>query len=447
MSILLIPHVIMDIPLTNPEIIWMLIGERLAAGYSMYIDVVDDNGPLSAAVYWLTHLLAGKSLLVYRYTGVLILLFQAVYFNRLLIRYKSFEENTYIPAFVLTVLFFISFDLITLSPALLGSTFVLLALGQLFSLTVLHEESPEPFLLVGLFGGIAFCFHSPFLVFLPFIIITGIIVSGFNFNQTLLSLTGYLLPFALCSTYYFWIDGLDEFIYGFVLGPHLVEYYHFMSLVDVTILFALPLSLMFMGIILGTLLKRLTVNQQKQNQLILFYLLFSIMPLFIAKERASFQLLTLLPAMAFFISQLFIYIKNTRVSTFIFYTFLLGVPSIGYTWAYYQLETDGLEAYLVDGGPAYELTRSSKVLVLGTELGYYRDASLAGPYLNYHLSEDLLKKEKSFEELTQIYLSLVEEKPEYIIDKNGVLAELIESLPALKHLYTEKEGVFYLKTP
>src|SRR5690554_1359758 len=447
MAILLIPPVIMDIPILKPEMIWMLIGERLAAGYSMYVHVVDDNGPLSAGVYWLTHLLAGKSLPVYRYAGVLILLFQAVYFNRLLIRYKSFEENTYIPALVMTVLFFISFDFITLSPALLGSTFVLLALGQLFSLTVLHEESPEPFLLVGLFGGIAFCFHSPFLVFLPFIIITGIIVSGFNFNQTLLSLTGYLLPFALCSTYYFWIDGLDEFIYGFVLGPHLVDYDHLMSLADIAILLALPLTLTFMGVVSGTLLKRLTVNQQKQNQLLLFYLFFSFLPLFIAKERAGFQLLTLLPAMAFFISQLFIYIKNTQVRTFIFYTFLLGVPSIGYTWAYYQLETEGLEAYLVDSGPEYEFTRGSRVLVLGTELGYYRDASLAGPYLNYNLSEDLLKREKSFEELTQIYLSLAQEKPEYIIDKNGVLAKLIESVPALKELYTEKQGVFYLKSP
>ena len=283
MAILVIPYFIMDIPLLNPELIWMLTGERLAGGYSMYLDVVDDNGPLSATVYWLMHLLTGKSLPAYRYIGVLILFFQAIYINTLLIRYKSFEENTYIPALVMTVLFFISFDFMTLSPALLGSTFVLLALGQLFSLTVLHEESPEPFLLVGLFGGVAFCFHSPFLVFLPFIIITGIIVSGFNFNQTLLSLAGYLLPFVLCSTYYFWIDGLDEFIYGFVLGPHLVDYYHFVSFVVMAILFALPLLLTFMGVVLGTLLKRLTVNQQKQNQLILFYLFFSFLPLFIAK--------------------------------------------------------------------------------------------------------------------------------------------------------------------
>ena len=447
MAVLAIPYLIMDTPLLKPELIWVLIGDRLAGGHSMYIDVVDDTGPLSATVYWLMHFLAGKSLLAHRYIGVLILLFQAIYINRLLIRYKSFEENTYIPALVMTVLFFVSFDFMTLSPALLGSTFVLLALGQLFSLTVLHEESPEPFLLVGLFGGIAFCFHSPYLVFLPFIVITGIIVSGFNFNQTLLSLTGYLLPFVLCSTYYFWIDGLDEFIYGFVLGPHLVEYYHFVSFVDMAILFALPLLLTFMGIVLGTLLKRLTVNQQKQNQLILFYLFFSFLPLFVAKERAGFQLLTLLPAMAFFISQLFIYINKKQVTTFIFYSFLLGVPSIGYAWVYYQTETEGLEAYVVDTGVEYEFTKNTGILVLGSELGYYQDASLAGRYLNYSLSEDLLRKHKNFEELTEIYLSLVREKPEYIIDEHGIFAELIESLPSLQDLYSEKEGVFYLKNP
>ena len=157
--VLRIPYLFLEVPLLQPELMWMLIGERMSKGYSMYVDIIDDTGALSAGVYWLIHLLAGKSLLAYHVVAALIIFFQVSYINLLLIQYKAFEENTYIPALVMLVLFHLAFDFLTLSPALMGSTFILLALGQLFSQTVRHQDQLEPVFLVGLFGGIDLCFH------------------------------------------------------------------------------------------------------------------------------------------------------------------------------------------------------------------------------------------------------------------------------------------------
>src|SRR5690606_7720362 len=95
LAILRIPYLLLEIPLLQPELIWMLIGERMSNGYSMYVDIIDDTGALSAGVYWLIHLIAGKSLLAYHVVAALIILFQASYINHLLIQYKAFEENTY----------------------------------------------------------------------------------------------------------------------------------------------------------------------------------------------------------------------------------------------------------------------------------------------------------------------------------------------------------------
>src|SRR5690554_110362 len=190
---------LLDIPLLQPELIWMLIGERMAQGHAMYVDIIDDTGSLSAAIYWLIHLFAGKSLTAYHMLAALIIFFQVSYFNYLLIQYKAFEENSYIPALVMLVLFHLSFDFLTLSPSLMGSTFILLALGQLFSQTVRHQDQPEPVFLVGLFGGIALCFHFPLMVFLPFFLAAGLIISGYNLHQLLLCLTGYFLPIILCA--------------------------------------------------------------------------------------------------------------------------------------------------------------------------------------------------------------------------------------------------------
>jgi hypothetical protein len=446
MVILRIPYMFLDVPLLQPELVWMLTGERLAQGFSMYVDIIDDNGPLSAGVYWLIHILVGKSILAYQLVAGLIILFQIFYINSLFIQYKAFEENTYIPALVMTVLFHLSFDLLTLSPALMGTTFIFLALGQLFSQTIRHQDNPEPVLLVGLFGGIALCFHFPLIVFLPFVLVAGVAITGFNLHQLVLCLMGYLLPFSLCAVYYFWIDGLDDLLFEFIFATRLIDTYQHVSYWDILCLFALPLIFSLIGFILGTVLKRLTVNQQKQNQLIILFLIFSVLSIVIANRRTPYQLVVILPGMAYFISQIFIYVKRMKWQIALFYLFFIGVPSIGYGWVYFALQSDKFESYGITSDSRYQFTRNAKILVLGKDLGYYQNASLAGPFLNFHLSKRMLSKSDDNHDITRIYRIFIKEKPEYIIDQEGIFATLVEAIPELNNYYSSTEnGVYQLR--
>lgn len=446
MLLLRVPYLLLDIPLLQPELIWMLTGERMADGYAMYQDIIDDTGPLSAGVYWLIHELFGSSPPVYQLIAAIILLFQISYFNSFLIHYKAFEDNTYIPALVMVVLVHLSFDFLTLSPALMGSTFILLALGQLFSQTVRHQESPESVLLVGLFGGIALCFHFPFVVFLPFIVVAGVAISGFSLLQLVLCLTGYILPFILCGLYYFWIDGLEDFLSVFVFATRFMDTYAHMTYWQLAQLFVLPLLFTFGGFFIGSVLKRLTVNQQKQNQLIILFFVFSLPTIFVANRIVPFQLVVLLPGMAFFISQIFIYLKKNRLKAIIFYSFFLGVPLVGYIWKHIYLRAGEENSYTVNFGKEYEFTDNQAILVLGDDLGFYRKSTLAGPYLNFSLSKRSLSDLSDAENLTQIYRVFSEEKPAYVIDEEGVFANLLQYLPDLKESYDlEREGVYRLK--
>lgn len=446
MLVLRIPYVLLEIPLLQPELVWMLSGERMANGYTMYLDIIDDTGPLSAGIYWLIHLLGGKSLFLYHLMAGAVILFQIYFINSLLIRFKAFEDNTYIPALVMVVLIHLSFDFLTLSPALMGSTFILLALGQLFFQTVRHQDIPESVLLVGLFGGIAVCFHFPLVVFLPFIIVAGVAISGFSFLQLVLCLAGYFLPFTLCALYYFWIDGLNDFLLEFVFATRFINAYAHVSYWQIALLFALPLIFTLGGFFIGSVFKRLTVNQQKQNQLIILFLVFSVPSIFIANRIAPYQWVVILPGIVFYISQIFIYLKKNRIKAILFYIFLLGVPLMGYGWTYYHLGSAEISTYTVKSGNQYDFTAHNKILVLGQDLGYYRDASLAGPYLNYHLSKRALKDYTNVKDLAQIYLVLAKEKPVYVIDEEGIFANLLKYLPELEENYMlEREGVYQLK--
>src|SRR5690606_8406900 len=232
-------------PLTEPQLLWMVLGERLSDGYYLYLDVIDDTGPLSAGFFTLIHLLFERNQLAYELIGRLLVLFQIIYWNTVLIRYRVFEENTYLPAIIMAALFHLSFDLTDLSPALLGSTFLLLAIGQLFSQTVLQKETSESTLLMGIYGGLATGLHMNFAIFLPFIIFTGIAISGFSARQLLLSLVGFFLPILLLLVFYYWNNGLSETLQ---IWPIFFTYekYRYQSLLTWSILSAFPLLLAFL---------------------------------------------------------------------------------------------------------------------------------------------------------------------------------------------------------
>lgn len=430
----------------QPELIWLLAGERLADGYHMYKDVVDDTGPLSAGIYWVMHLIFGKSIAALRVLSAFVILFQATYINSLFIRYKSFEQNTYIPAAVMVVLFHLSYDFLTLSPVLMGSTFILLALGQLFSQTVLQKEGSDSILLVGVFGGIAACFHFPLILFLPFLLVSGIIVSGFSFNQFILALVGYFLPIILCGLYYFWIDALPEFIFEYFLATRIIEVYQHVALKDTFILFSLPLFLALIGLLVGLWFKMFTINQQKQRQLIFIFILFAVGTLFLTNRRTPYQWVILIPALTYFINQIFVCLNQKIILQIFAFLFFLGVPSVGYSWYVFQNVSGRFDSYAIIYQEKHQIAKGKKILVLGNDIAYYKEASLATSYLNSKLSNRILKDFDDFADMAAVYQEFLLEKPVVIIDQEGVFAALIERVPLLHELYKKEAfGIYILR--
>ncbi|HPI79895.1 MAG TPA: hypothetical protein PLM35_05115, partial [Cyclobacteriaceae bacterium] len=97
-----------------------VLGEAIAEGKLMYIQVFDDTPPLASALFGLMHILFGRSVLAGHIVAMAIVFFQASYFAVLLINNKAYAENTYLPALVYGVLCFFSFDLLSFSPDLLA---------------------------------------------------------------------------------------------------------------------------------------------------------------------------------------------------------------------------------------------------------------------------------------------------------------------------------------
>lgn len=422
---------------------WMVLGERLSEGHLLYVDVIDDTGPLSAGVFTGLHLLFGRSELAYLFLGKIFILFQIYYWNSTLIKYRVFDENTYLPAIVMAALFNFSFDLMYLSPTLLGSTFLLLAFGQLFSHTVLQKESSESTLLIGVFGGLATGFHWNFVFFLPFLIFTGLAISSFTLRQLFLSIMGFLLPILLILVFYFWKDGLEQ---ALQVWPIVFTYpkYGYQPYLSWLAPGTLPLLLAFAGYFISSFFRGATINQQKQRQLILIWLLFSAGLFFLVKNTASYQLVVFLPAMSYFITQFFLHFSWTLLLRPAFFGLVLALPVWGMN--YWQERTAIDTSYFATATYETDQLNRKGLMVLEEDPSPYLTHSLDGPFLNFHMSESYLKQEKTLQQKAQVYQMIRLQQPDQVFDKEGLFKALLEELPALKEFYTEvKPGVYTKK--
>lgn len=417
----------------------MVLGERLGEGFYLYKDVVDDTGPLSAAFFIGIDFVFGRSPRAYEILGRILVLIQLTYWNSTLIRYRVFDENTYLPAIIMAALFHFSFDMLTLSPALLGSTFLILALSQLFSKTVLQKETSESTLLIGIYGGIATGFHLNFGLILPYMIFTGLLISGFSFRQLILSIVGFLLPILLILVFYFWNDGLQD---ALEILPLVFTYdgFSYQSVYSWLILGAFPILLALFGYFLGTFQRGSTINQQKQRQVIITWMLFGALVFFFVKKQAGFELLIFLPGFTYLITQFFLFVRKSWISSMAFILLILGLP-LGALF-YWKNQTHSNEIYFVTNNPR-NTTKNKKIMVLGPEMDLYLENQLGGPFLNYHLSQAYLEKEKDLEGKSRLYSKVFLQKPELIFDSEGEFKKLLLEFPALQSLYSEKSsGIF-----
>ena len=423
---------------TTTQLSWILLGERVGEGFLLYRDIIDNTGPLSAAFFRIVDFLFGRSQLAYDLIGRALIIFQILYWNSILIKFRAFEENTYLPAIIMAALFHFCFDMISLSPALLGSCFLILALGQLFSQTVLQKETTESTLLIGLYAGIATGFQPNYLLFLPYLIFTGMAISGFSFRQLMLSLIGYFLPIILIGVFYFWREGLKEALEIWPLS-FLTKKTNFQSVFDWFTLGAFPILLALIGYFIASVLRGSTINQQKQRQLIVLWLIFSAFEFLLIKRQAAYQLVIFIPALTYLITQFFINFKKGLISNLSFYLLIIGLPIA--SWWYWQNFSS--PNYLVQ---ETQESYTPSLMIMGNDLTPFQKSSLGGPFLNYELSKIYLEKERGLPEKARIYQLLQTQKASQVLDPNGDFKALLEQFPSLQKDYqATKPGVFELK--
>lgn len=109
----------------------------------------------------------------------------------------------------------ISTSFLGLSPALMGNTFLLLALANFFDIYKNKEPAGRHFN-AGFWLGIAALFYGSLFLFFFFGILAINLMRAFNIKEMLQMISGYLVPFILIFTFYYSIGDVNESYWAYI---------------------------------------------------------------------------------------------------------------------------------------------------------------------------------------------------------------------------------------
>lgn len=168
--------------------------------------------------------------------NISVLLINAVLINILMQSNNALKENNYLGGFIYILLMSSSSALFLFSPALLGSTFILLALNLVLS-HVKQRASEENIFFSGFFLGLSAIIYSPFLPLLFALLLIYFFYTRTIRRRYFLAIFGFLFPYLVTYTLSFFL-GFDFELDPFIGQALPLEIFSISN----------PMSILFMGL-------------------------------------------------------------------------------------------------------------------------------------------------------------------------------------------------------
>jgi hypothetical protein len=87
--------------------------------------------------------------------------------------------------------------------------------------------------------------------------------------------------------------------------------------------------------------------------------------------------------------------------------------------------------------------KNERLMVLGPQIEEYQTNQMAGPFVNWELSNDLFDELNTYRTVVKLQRYLEMDSPTYIYDPNGNFPRMRYYLPYLKDTYVETQAHVY----
>lgn len=439
-----LPVYIFNPPLLLEELHVQLVTQKMIEGNFLYRDIFDNTPPISAFFYYIIGFIFGTNTIIFRILAALLIFFQAYLFKELCNRNEIFSEKGDVSALVYIAISSIFFDLSTLSPALLSTTFLLLALDRIFK-HIKSENSDSQLFYIGFFISISYLCYLPNFLYIILVLITFGLFTRTKANQYILILVGFLFPILFLFTYF----------YIFNAEQNLLKYYflNFQSRnilnADLTSIFVLicPILLLVLLGAFRTFSFRRFINYQIVcAQIVFLWFVVSLIFLlfFLSKSTTGFS--TMFPLVAYFLTNFFLITKRYTINNLVFFVvgfyYLLILYSFFNKTVYTYFDYNFNNQYTTGSRWSVEF-ENRKILNLSDDINVFIDNKCATGFLNFDISKHILSDLNSYQSISCISILLEKDLPEIIIDDQNLMPAIFEKIPSLSSKYLKDVRLNY----
>lgn len=443
MLIIYVPLFFFNNQPTIPELKNLLLGEKQNEGFDMYAQVVDNSAPLAAWTHEFLDTLFGRSVIVRHILAFIIIFLQSAYVGIMFISKKVFSENTYIPSFLFSLLFFFSFDTLSLSNELLGSGFLLLALNNLFQEIEFRNQRDESIFNVGLCISLATLFAFSFVVYLLCAIVILLLFTRTTLRKFLLLIFGFLLPHLLAISIAYLNDSTSELWNYFYQSNFSFRRTTFVDTETLLTLTAIPLVYFVISLVMLNREARFSKYQSQILQAVLLWVAFSFLFIFYTKDLRPQSLIVFIPALSFLFTHFFLLIRRKKFIELNAWILFGGIVTVAYLAKFEKIASVDYSELMVQQEEAG--IQGKRILVLDNDWDLYYQNSLATPYLNWKLAKPIFENPDYYENVTHVYHSFKTDPPQIVFDREDLLGVFFERMPDIKASY-KREGIRYVRT-
>ena len=429
---------------TLVELKSIVIGEMLNDGNALYSELFTSTAPLTAWFYGWIEWLFGRSILARHIIALILLFFQGAFFAILLINNKAQNESTYLPALIFGVLCLFSFDMLALTPELLGATVLLFALNNLFKEVEFRIQRDSIVLNLGFYLGIASLIVLSYTLFLPGSMAILLLFTRISMRKVLLLLFGFLLPHALIMTLYIIKGDLYLLWHNFYSGSKwfVTNQMPFASLVYLS---AIPLVYFVFSLIMLNREARLTKYQSQLLQIMFLWLVVAVIEIFLAGNMAPHRVITYAPPLAYFTSHLLLLIRRKWISEMLLWIFCTGILATGYLARYTAIPGITYQQLFCKESPYTSQISGKRVFVIGSDWGLYKENKAGSYFLEWELSSEIFSGLDYFENVVLVNRSFEDENPDVIIDQADKMPEVLNRIPHLRQRYKQQDILYIRK--
>jgi hypothetical protein len=432
MLIIYVPLLVDGPPLTLAELKSMIIGDKVANGFSLYSGIIDYSAPLTGWFYAFTDFVFGSSNLGRHVFSFVLIFLQAAILGIIFIDKKAFPESSFIPSLIFAILCIFSFDMLMLSGDLIALFFLLFALNNLYKEIEIREESFEMVLKAGLFLGIGSLFVFSYIIFVLASLVILLLYSRGSGRKFALLIVGFLLPHLVLIAS-FNINGTLPQLWNYFYLPNLAfTGYRYISWAQLFGLCIVPLCFIVAAWVLLNRESRFTKYQSQLLQIMFFWTIFAVIQVLYTKEFRPQVLITLAPSVAFFVSHFFLMMRRRLFAEMSFWIFLIGIVAMSYHARYNQQDSKYNDLVLNNGLKQDNI----KLLVLADSIPLYAAHKQATPFLNWNLSKEILSEPDYYDNILTVSRAFQTDPPDVIIDPKNLMKPFLQKLPTLRRQYT-----------